>query len=148
MLLEACPDIRDYPPAGRIRTWSDFVAAAAAVRPMLGISPDAWRDAQDALGKGEAHVAVAVILQRSIHSPEAESLPALAGAGSAGDPDGARSTVNGSPAIRSPGGYLRSLTAEARSGRFALGPILMATIGQRLKARRGRPGLSDGKVAP
>jgi hypothetical protein len=52
--------------------------------------------------------------------------------------------VNGSPAIRSAGGYLRALTGEAQAGRLALGPLLMALIGQRLKARRGRAGAPGG----
>jgi replication initiation protein RepC len=44
--------------------------------------------------------------------------------------------VNGSPAIQSAGGYLRTLTDKARAGEFALGPVLMALIGQRLKRKR------------
>jgi replication initiation protein RepC len=138
MVLEACPDLRDYASGGRIRSWIEFQAAAAAVRPMIGISPDAWREAQEALGPIEAHVAVAVILQRSIHSSEAET---SAGEG-AGPP---RITVNGSPAIRSAGGYLRSLSDKARAGAFSIGPILMATIGQRLKTKRARGGDRGGE---
>ena len=45
-------------------------------------------------------------------------------------------SVNGSPAIKSAGGYLRALTDKARAGEFALGPMLMALMGQRLKAKR------------
>ncbi len=137
--MEACPDIRDYGPGGGVRSWPDFLAAAAAVRPMIGISPDAWAEAQASLGKVEAHVVVAAILQRSIHSSEAQSLSA---------PDGgpAQIVVNGSPAIRSAGGYLRALTEQARAGEFALGPVLMALIGQRLKARRDRLGGREGLV--
>ncbi len=129
MVMEACPDVREYAFEGRVRSWSDFMAAAAAVRPMIGISPDAWRDAQDVLGGLDAHIAVATILQRSEFSSEAETLP-----GDAGGP--ACIVVNGSPAIRSCGGYLRALTEKARAGEFALGPLLMALIGQRLKAKR------------
>jgi replication initiation protein RepC len=128
LVLEACPDVADYAPGGRIRTWSGFLAAAAAVRPMIGISPDAWAEAQQALGRVEAHVAVAAILQRSVHSSEA-----------APGPDGG-ATVNGSPAILSPGGYLRALTDKARADRFSTGPMLMALLGQRLKRRRGGEG--------
>ncbi len=139
MVIEACPDIRDYGPGGGVRSWPDFLAAAAAVRPMIGISPDAWAEAQAALGKVEAHVVVAAILQRSIHSSEAQSFSA---------PEGgpAQIVVNGSPAIRSAGGYLRALAEQARSGEFALGPVLMALIGQRLKARRDRLGGREGLV--
>jgi replication initiation protein RepC len=131
MVMEACPDIRDYGPGRKVRTWSDFLAAAGAVRPMIGISPDAWREAQAVLGQVDAHVVVATILQRSIHSSEAESGPGPV-AGSA------MIIVNGSPAIQSAGGYLRALTEKARAGKFALGPVLMALIGQRLKAKRGQ----------
>jgi replication initiation protein RepC len=131
MVMEACPDVKEYAHAGRVKTWSDFLAAAAAIRPMIGISPDAWREAQEALGQRDAHVAVAAILQRSEFSSEAETLR-----GEGGGP--ARIHVNGSPAIRSAGGYLRALTEKARAGEFALGPVLMALIGQRLKARRAR----------
>jgi replication initiation protein RepC len=140
LALEACPDLKDYGPGGGIRTWADFRAAAAAVRPMIGISPDAWAEAQAALGATEAHVVVAAILQRSIHSSEAQSSQAQGGGAI---------TVNGSPAIRSAGGYLRALTEEARAGDFALGPILMALIGQRLKARAGaRQGGAEGRAGP
>jgi len=133
LILEACPDIREYGPGGRIRGWSDFVNAAALVRPMIGISPDAWREAQEALGREAAPVAIAAILQRSIHSSEAKTMAAAT-------PDAAAGAVlvNGSPAIRSAGGYLRALSAKARAGDLALGPLLMALIGQRLKARKAR----------
>jgi replication initiation protein RepC len=133
LVMEACPDVRDYAPGGKVRTWSDFLAAAGAVRPMIGISLDAWREALDVLGQPEAHIAVASILQRSIHSSEAETAQGPT-------PGSTVVTVNGSPAIGSAGGYLRALTEKARAGEFALGPVLMALIGQRLKARRRRGG--------
>jgi replication initiation protein RepC len=136
MVLEACPDVRDYGPGGAVRTWSDFLAAVGLIRSMIGISPDAWREAQEALGRVEAHVVVATILQRSIHSSEAETIPG-------GRPGAVATVVNGSPAIQSAGGYLRALTEKARAGDFALGPVLMALIGQRLKAKRG-----GGRAAP
>jgi replication initiation protein RepC len=129
LVMEACPDVREYAAGGQVKTWSEFMAAAGAVRPMIGISPDAWREAQDVLGKVEAHVMVATILQRSIHSSEAETVPGPA-------PGSTVVVVNGSPAIQSAGGYLRALTDKARVGEFALGPVLMALIGQRLKRKR------------
>jgi replication initiation protein RepC len=129
LVMEACPDVREYAPGGQVKSWSEFLAAAGAVRPMIGISPDAWREAQDVLGKLEAHVVVATILQRSIHSSEAETMPGPA-------PGSTVVVVNGSPAIQSAGGYLRTLTDKARAGEFALGPVLMALIGQRLKRKR------------
>ncbi|MGL4813392.1 MAG: plasmid replication protein RepC [Beijerinckiaceae bacterium] len=131
MVMEACPDVREYAPGGKVKVWSDFLDAVGAIRPMIGISPDAWREAQEALGRVEAHVVVATILQRSIHSSEAETV--------SGPVSGSNTVVvNGSPAIQSAGGYLRALTEKARAGEFALGPVLMALIGQRLKAKRAR----------
>lgn len=63
MVLDACPDIIDYSRGG-IGNWRDFQAAVAVVRPMLGISPSAWLDAQTVMGEGEAAVVVAAILQK------------------------------------------------------------------------------------
>lgn len=131
MVLEACPDVREYASGGQVKAWSDFLDAVGAIRPMIGISPDAWREAQDVLGRDEAHVVVATILQRSIHSSEAETIPGPT-------PGSTAVVVNSSPAIQSAGGYLRALTEKARAGEFALGPVLMALIGQRLKAKRAR----------
>ncbi len=131
MVMEACPDVHDYGSNGRIRSWSAFFEAAGLIRPMIGISPDAWADAREVLGEFAAHVALATILQRSIHSSEAQTLPGTT-------PGSTRVVVNGSPAIHSAGGYLRVLTEKAKAGEFALGSVLMALIGQRLKAKRAR----------
>lgn len=38
-------------------------------------------------------------------------------------------------AIKSPGGYLRSLTEKAKAGQFSLGPVLMALIRTKLRDR-------------
>jgi replication initiation protein RepC len=64
MVLSACPDIVDYA-KGRIANWRDFLATAAVVRPMLGISPSAWEEARTVMGEVEAAVVVACLLQRS-----------------------------------------------------------------------------------
>ena len=131
MVMEACPDTRDYAPGAKVKAWSDFLAAVSIIRPMIGISPDAWVEAQSALGRVEAHVVVATILQRSIHSSEAQTMPGPT-------PGSTIAVVNGSPAIQSAGGYLRALTEKARAGEFALGPVLMALIGQRMKVKRAK----------
>ena len=70
MVLEACPDIVDYAKQG-IASWRDFVATAALIRSMLGISSSAFEDAITVLGAEDAAVVVAAILQRSdaIKSP-------------------------------------------------------------------------------
>ncbi|MBG0808145.1 replication initiation protein RepC [Methylosinus sp. H3A] len=64
MTLAACPDIVDYAKGGEIGNWAEFRAAAAIVRPALGISPDAWAHALDVLGERDASIVVAAILQR------------------------------------------------------------------------------------
>jgi len=64
MVLGACPDIIDYNKDG-ILNWRDFIATASVVRPMLGISPSAWEEAQTAMGEIPAAIVVACILQRS-----------------------------------------------------------------------------------
>jgi replication initiation protein RepC len=64
MVLRACPDILDYAKGG-IANWRDFLATAAVVRPMLGISPSAWEEARTVMGEVEAAVVVACLLQRS-----------------------------------------------------------------------------------
>jgi replication initiation protein RepC len=63
MVMDACPDIADYAKGG-ISNWRDFLATVSVVRPMLGISPSAWEEAQTVMGEGEAAVVVAAILQR------------------------------------------------------------------------------------
>ena len=63
MVLNACPDIVDYAKGG-ISSWRDFLATAAVVRSMLGISPSAWEEAQTVMGGMQAAVVVACILQR------------------------------------------------------------------------------------
>lgn len=64
MVLEACPDIADHAPGG-IQSWRDLIAAAALVRPWLGISPSAWEEANEVLGPNEAAIVLAAILQRA-----------------------------------------------------------------------------------
>jgi replication initiation protein RepC len=64
MVLDACPDIVDYAKGG-IANWRDFLATAAVVRPMLGISPSAWEEAQMVMGDMQAAIVLACLLQRS-----------------------------------------------------------------------------------
>ncbi|WP_051948943.1 plasmid replication protein RepC [Methylosinus sp. PW1] len=64
MTLAACPDIVDYAKGGDIGNWAEFRAAAAIVRPALGVSPDAWARALEVLGEHDASIVVAAILQR------------------------------------------------------------------------------------
>ena len=64
MVLQACPDIVDYGKGGEIACWRDLVDAAAIVRSALGVSPDAWRQALEAMGEHDASIVIAAILQR------------------------------------------------------------------------------------
>jgi replication initiation protein RepC len=64
MVLNACPDIVDYAKGG-IGNWRGFLATAAVVRPMLGISPSAWEEAQAVMGDTQAAIVLACLLQRS-----------------------------------------------------------------------------------
>lgn len=64
MVLNACPDIVDYAKGG-IGNWRDFLATAAVVRPMLGVSPSAWEEAQAVMGDTQAAIVLACLLQRS-----------------------------------------------------------------------------------
>ena len=70
MVLEACPDIADYAKGG-IASWRDLIATAGLARAALGISADAWREAQETMGTIDAAVIIAAILQKgdAISSP-------------------------------------------------------------------------------
>jgi replication initiation protein RepC len=70
MVLEACPDIIDYAKDG-VQSWRDLIATAGLARAALGISADAWREAQESMGAGDAAVVIAAILQKgeAIASP-------------------------------------------------------------------------------
>jgi replication initiation protein RepC len=63
MVLDACPDIVDYARSG-INNWRDLATTAALVRSALGVSPDAWSQALEAMGEHDASIVIAAILQR------------------------------------------------------------------------------------
>lgn len=102
-VLEACSQVQDFSPSG-IRSWHDLIETADRIRPMLGISPTAWSDAQDAMGPEAAAITLAAILERHER-------------------------------IKSPGGYLRTLTERKRSGTYSLGPVLQALRRARLQPK-------------
>lgn len=70
LVVKACPDILPYA-QGDIRHWRDLVNVAEFVRGMMGISPDAWKQAVASMGPETAAITVAGILQRiaEIKSP-------------------------------------------------------------------------------
>jgi replication initiation protein RepC len=72
IVLDACPNLLWLVKgSGGIRGWRDFLTAADLARPVLGISPSAWEDAQVAMGEQQAAITLAAIYQRSdqIKSP-------------------------------------------------------------------------------
>ena len=72
IVLDACPNILWLVKGGGgIRNWREFLAAAETARPVLGISPSAWEEAQIAMGEQQAAITLAAIHQKSdqIKSP-------------------------------------------------------------------------------
>jgi replication initiation protein RepC len=70
-VLQACPQIADYGPSGRVANWKDLMTAAIVVRTMLDVSADAYQDACSVLGYENAAAVMACILERAdrINSP-------------------------------------------------------------------------------
>jgi len=66
----------------------------------MGISASAWEDAKSTMGRENASIVLAAILERFND-------------------------------LRSPGGYLRALTAKAAAGTFSSGPMVMALLRQK-----------------
>jgi len=92
-LISACPTFAEMAQGlgGRLRNWTDLHRAAARLRPMVGISEEAWNTANAVLGPVQAAMSVALILDKT----------------TAGD-------------IRSPGGYLLGLVQRAQAGELHL----------------------------
>lgn len=67
LVLQACPQIADYGPGGRIDDWRDLMAAAAVVRTMLRVDPTAYEEACMAMGRVNAATVMACILERGGH---------------------------------------------------------------------------------
>jgi replication initiation protein RepC len=134
---QACPSLAQW--AGEApRDWPGFIRAAHVARAALGVSLDGWLEAVEAMGEQVAAVTIAAILERVEQAQTATLRDGRAGQGNSGasgpGSSGAPSQTSQPPAlIRSPGGYLRSLSAKARAGTFRPEPFLMALI-----ATRGR----------
>lgn len=65
IVMDACRNLLELAQGGNIRHWRDFVATAELARPMLGISPSAWREACEVMGDQHAAITLAAIYQRS-----------------------------------------------------------------------------------
>ena len=64
MVLQACRSISIYSPSSRVGSWSELNQAVEVVRPMLGITESAYRDACTTMGTEQASIVVSCILQR------------------------------------------------------------------------------------
>lgn len=93
MILRACPEFATWARhlGLLIRNWDEMGAAASQLRPMLGVSEQAWAKARDQMGQGPAAAALALIFDKV----------------SAGE-------------VSSPGGYLRGMAAKAQTGALHL----------------------------
>ncbi|WP_298966774.1 plasmid replication protein RepC [uncultured Roseibium sp.] len=93
MLMASCPHFaemaRDL--QGYLRNWNDVHRAAATLRPIAGISEDAWNVANKVLGPAVAAASIALIFDK-----HTEGL------------------------VKSPGGYLRELVRRAQAGELHL----------------------------
>ncbi|MEP1766172.1 MAG: plasmid replication protein RepC [Sulfitobacter sp.] len=92
-LMASCPHFADmaHGTQGYMKDWNDVHRAAGALRPMVGISEDAWNVANKVLGPARAAASIALILDKSS--------------------DGE---------VKSPGGYLRALIEKAQIGELHL----------------------------
>ncbi|MEI2387496.1 plasmid replication protein RepC [Breoghania sp. JC706] len=103
-ILFACPAFAETAHGlGRyIRNWREFALAADTIRPMVGISGDAWQGARAALGERRAAAALALIADK---------------------------VAEGS--VASPGGYLRGLIAKAERGELRLARSVYGRLSER-----------------
>lgn len=67
MVLRGCPEIKPFGPGGSVSSWRDLMAAAVAVRSMLGVSPSAYEEACETMGPATAAAVIACIYERSGH---------------------------------------------------------------------------------
>lgn len=93
MLMASCPHFAEMARGvhGYMKDWNDVHRAAAALRPMAGISENAWNVANQVLGPAVAAASIALIFDK--HT------------------DGV---------VKSPGGYLRGLVEKAQVGELHL----------------------------
>ena len=93
MLMASCPHFADISRSlqGYLKDWNDVHRAAGQVRPMAGISEDAWNVAQKVMGPAVAAATIALIFDK--HT------------------DGE---------VKSPGGYLRAMVERAQAGELHL----------------------------
>nr|WP_267895725.1 plasmid replication protein RepC [Loktanella sp. Alg231-35] len=93
VVMQACPEFASWARnmGGYLKDWGDLHRVAGQLRPMIGISEQAWNIAQDQLGKQVATAALALVFEK--HS---------------------------SGEVASPGGYLRGMVEKGRAGELHL----------------------------
>lgn len=109
-VLTACPIISELSPVPP-RSWRELDAYAAELRPMLGVSAQAWAEMRQVAGQGLAALALAITAQRQA--------------------DGE---------VSSPGGYIRGMARKAKSGDLHLEKSLHGLLARKLAARSSQPG--------
>jgi len=89
MLMASCPHFAEMArgQSGFLKDWNDVHRAAATLRPIVGISEDAWNVANQILGPAVAAASIALILDKSTEGE-----------------------------VKSPGGYLRGIVEKAQAG--------------------------------
>jgi replication initiation protein RepC len=90
LVQESCPALLDW--GGRADDWESLVASARYLRPSIGASEDAWREAVERIGEQRAAIALALVLQLSAIDKT----------------------------IRNPGGYFRAMCRMISEGRINL----------------------------
>lgn len=99
LVLASCPSLSQVHPEP-IRHWNDLMSLAETLSRALGVSPSAWAEAQKAMGRPQAAIVLAAMLERF-------------------------------ESIRSPGGYLRSLSRKAANNGFSPTPMILALLNKR-----------------
>jgi replication initiation protein RepC len=102
LLMASCPHFAEMARAtgGYLRDWNDVHRTAANLRPIVGISEDAWNVANRVLGPAVAAASIALILDKSTTGE-----------------------------VRSPGGYLRGLVERAQVGELHLNRSFYGRLG-------------------
>lgn len=103
-IMVACPTFAEmvHGLGDYVRSWHELVVAADRIRPMIGISGDAWQSAQLTLGPHGAAAAVALITDKYSEG-----------------------------SVASPGGYLRGLCQKAVVGELQLARSVYGRLGER-----------------
>ncbi|WP_435693863.1 plasmid replication protein RepC [Rhizobium lusitanum] len=66
-VLQACPQIANYGPSGRIASWRELMTASVVVRTMLGVTASAYQDACDTMGAENTATIMACLLEKAEH---------------------------------------------------------------------------------